>query len=250
MPHPLLLAQAHRPWGVPRLPWIMTQTWNKLLFAHWPVPSEMLGPLLPPSLTVDTFEGQAWVGIVPFDITDIRPRSLPPVPGMTRFLELNVRTYVLYNGKPGVWFFSLDAASRLAVEVARQSFSLPYFNARMSLHTEGDTVHYASRRTDHRAGQGDFKAAYRPVGEVFHSQTGSIEHFLTERYCLYSSSKRGRIYRANIHHQPWDLQRAEAEFEANSVADAFSITLPDATPLLHYSERIPTLVWYLEGTGG
>src|SRR5688500_15722341 len=135
MLHPLLLAQAHRPWPVPPSPWIMTQTWSKLLFAHWPVPPEQIRPLLPPSVTLDTFDGQAWVGVVPFDIPNIRPRFLPPIPTMAHFLELNVRTYVTRDGKPGVWFFSLDAASRLAVEGARLAFHLPYFNAQMSLKT-------------------------------------------------------------------------------------------------------------------
>jgi uncharacterized protein len=247
MPHPLLLSQSHRLWPVPRLPWIMTQTWNKLLFAHWPVPPEQIRPLLPPGLTLDTFEGEAWVGVVPFDITDIRPRALPAIPTMSHFLELNVRTYVTHEGKPGVWFFSLDAASRLAVEGARLAFHLPYFNARMTLKTQGDTVRYVSERRDRRAGAGKFKASYRPVGEVFQSRAGTLEYFLTERYCLYSAS-RGRVYRANIHHLPWPLQLAEAEIEVNTVADAFGIKLPDRAPLLHYSERLPVLVWYLEGT--
>lgn len=248
MPHLLLHVTSHRPWPLPRMPWIMTQTWSKLLFAHWPVPPEQIRPLLPPTVTLDTFDGQAWVGVVPFDISAIRPRLLPPIPTMARFLELNVRTYVIRDGKPGVWFFSLDAASRLAVEGARLAFHLPYFNARMSLRMEGDTVHYMSERRDDRAGAGVFKARYRPIGEVFQSRTGSLEAFLTERYCLYSATESGRVYRANIHHMPWPLQLAEAEIETNTVADAFGIRLPDVPPLLHYSEQLPTLVWYLEGT--
>lgn len=246
MPHPLLQTTAHRPWPVPRGPWVMTQTWSQLLFAHWPVPPEQIRPLLPPSLTLDTFEGQAWVGVVPFVMSGVRFRGLPPVPKTTTFLELNVRTYVTAEGKPGVWFFSLDASLPLAVEAARLGFSLPYFHARMDIQTNTNGVHYTSQRTDRRAGAGQFEAQYRPVGEVYQSQPGTLEHFLTERYCLYSASRRGRLYRGHIHHVPWPLQRAEADIKTNTVADSFGITLPNVPPLLHYSASLPVLAWYLE----
>jgi len=225
----------------------MTQTWNALLFAHWPVSAAHMAALLPPDLTLDTFNGQAWVGVVPFGITGIRPRALPPIPGFTGFLELNVRTYVTRHGKPGVWFFSLDAASRLGVEGARLTYHLPYFNAAMSMQREGDTVRYSSTRTDRRAGAGTFEASYRPTGGVYRSQPGTLDHFLTERYCLYSRSRGGRLYRANIHHAPWPLQPAVAEIRINTVAEAFGIALPNVPPLLHYVKQIPVLAWYLEG---
>jgi len=248
MSHPLLRDTAHRGWPLPSAPWVMTQTWNGLMFAHWPIPPAQMAALLPPTLTLDTFDGQAWVGVVPFRITGIRPRWMPPVPGFTGFLELNVRTYVIRDGKPGVWFFSLDAASRLGVEGARLAYHLPYLNARMSMTRTGDTIEYASTRTDRRAGPGVFEASYGPTGDVYRSQPGTLDQFLTERYCLYSQA-RGRIYRANIQHEPWPLQPATADIRINTVSEAFGITLPSVPPLLHYVETIPVLAWYLEGAG-
>jgi uncharacterized protein YqjF (DUF2071 family) len=239
----LLRVQEHRPWPIRRFPWAMTQTWSKLLFAHWPVPLEMLRPLIPAHLTLDTFEGQAWVGVVPFVMSDVRFRMLLPIPGTTTFLELNVRTYVTCEGKPGVWFFSLDASNPLAVEAARLGFHLPYFHASMSIDTTANRVLYRSQRKDKRTNAGVLKAEYQPVGDIYSSQPGSLDHFLTERYCLYSVSKRGVIYRADIHHLPWPLQRAEATLEVNTVTNAFGITLPDVPPLLHYAERLPMLAW-------
>lgn len=245
MAHPLLADQSHLPWPLPNRPWVMTQTWESLLFAHWSLPPEHVRALVPPQLTLDTFDGQAWVGVVPFTITGIRGRFLPPVWGFTGFHELNVRTYVTYNGKPGVWFFSLDAAHRLAVEGARTTYSLPYFNARMRMETDGATVRYHSERTDRRGGQGAFAGTYRPIGEPYRAQAGTLEYFLTERYCLYSVTRRG-VFRAQIQHPPWDLQAAEAEITTNTVAQHFGIMLPQTAPLLLYSGRQPTLVWPLQ----
>jgi uncharacterized protein len=224
----------------------MTQTWNKLLFAHWPVTPEELRPLLPSQVSLDTFNGQAWIGIVPFSVTNVRARGLPPIPGLASFLEMNVRTYVTKDDKPGVWFFSLDASHPLMVEGARQLFSLAYFKAGMTIQSADQTVHYASERKDQRGGEGKFKATYRPVGEVFNSRPGTLEYFLTERYCLYTLSKRDILYRAQIHHRPWPLQMAEVTIEANTLTKEFGILLPEMPPLLYYSERQPMLTWYLE----
>src|ERR1700758_2464987 len=130
--HPLLKSTSHRPWSLPSGSWIMMQTWHDLLFAHWPIRQEQLRPLVPPQLPLDTFDGQCWVGVVPFWMSGVRARGVPPLPGLARFPELNVRTYVAYKDKPGVYFFSLDAANFPAVWAARTFFHLPYFYARMS----------------------------------------------------------------------------------------------------------------------
>jgi hypothetical protein len=241
-----LLAQLdHRPWELPRRPWIMMQTWRNLLFAHWRVPAEMIEPHLPPSLTLDTFEGEAWLGVVPFHMTGIRPRWLPPIPGTAAFVELNVRTYVTAGGKAGVWFFSLDATRWLAVEAARTFYHLPYFKAAMSVQLDGDAVQYHSERTDRRADSGLFEGTYQPTGAVYASQPGTLDHWLTERYCLYAAAGK-RLFRGEIHHLPWPLQPAAADIHVNTVVDAHGLALPDEMPLLHYAGRLDVLIWNVE----
>ena len=161
----------------------------------------MLRPLVPPSLSIDTFDGSAWLGVVPFDMTGVRPHFLPAVPGLSNFPEINLRTYVTAEGRPGVWFFSLDAHSRLAVRLARATFHLPYFDAEMSCHASNDEIHYRSLRTHRGAPPAEFAARYGPVGEPFESGRGTIENFLTERYCLYSADRKGVVRRGEVHHQ-------------------------------------------------
>src|SRR5262245_46270387 len=158
-PATILANNAHRPWLRPSKPWIIAQTWSQLLFAHWPVSAEVLRPLIPAQLPIDTFEGEAWVGVVPFLMSHVRGRDLLEIPGTNTFCELNVRTYVTLEDKPGVWFFSLDASNPLAVFGARRAFHLPYYNARMSLKREGDRVIYDSHRTHHRALATEFSAS-------------------------------------------------------------------------------------------
>ena len=233
----------HRPWPLPSGPWVMTQTWYDLLFAHWPVAVEALRRVIPPSLETDTYEGQAWVGVIPFGMSHVYPRGTFPMPWLSSFLELNVRTYVTVGGKPGVYFFSLDAANPVAVEIARRWYQLPYFNARMSLSHQGDFIYYASRRTHRGAPPVEFSGRYRPSGAVFRSQRGSLEEWLTERYCLYAVGKRGEVYRGEIHHPPWPLQPAEAEIEINTMTRPHGIHLPNLPPLLHYARRLETVEW-------
>src|SRR5690242_3353109 len=176
----------------------MTQIWHELLFAHWPISPEILRPLIPPVLALDTYEQQAWVGIVPFRMTYVRPRGVPPVPGLSAFPELNVRTYVTLNGIPGVYFFSLDAGNAIAVALARRLAHLPYFNAQMSSKRVGETVHYHSLRTHRAAPSAELLASYRPIAPVVYAQPGSLEHWLTERYCLYTLVGQW-VYRCDIH---------------------------------------------------
>src|ERR671917_113023 len=188
-PKMVLSRTKHRPYPVPSGPWALSMRWHDLLFMHWPVRENVLRPLIPSALTLDTFDGSAWLGVVPFRMSGVRPRSLPRVPWLSDFPELNVRTYVTAEGKPGIWFFSLDAHNPIAVRLARVTFSLPYFDAEMSCHVVGDEVRYRSVRTHRGAKDARFAGRYRPVGGSFNSRPGTLEHFLTERYCLYSASR-------------------------------------------------------------
>jgi uncharacterized protein YqjF (DUF2071 family) len=239
----------HRPWPPPAGPWIMAQSWHDLLFAHWPVAAAALRPLVPAALRLDTFGGQAWVGVIPFHMTGVRPRGVPPLPRLSAFPELNVRTYVALDDKPGVYFFSLDARSALAVSAARLFFRLPYYRARMAVAVTGDLVDYRSRRTHPGAPPAELVARYGPRGLGSRWAPGSLDHWLTERYCLYTTDPAGdpagRPYRAEIHHAPWPLQPAHATFERNDMAAAAGIALPDAPPLLHFARRLDVVVWPL-----
>jgi uncharacterized protein YqjF (DUF2071 family) len=235
-----------RPWHVPGRPWLMAQTWNDLLFAHWSVPPDMLRPMLPDGLQLDTFADKAWVGIVPFHMTDIHLRGVPPAPFTSAFPELNVRTYVTHGDKPGVWFFSLDAMHLAAVEVARATYNLPYFHAQMHTYNEGTVTHYYSRRRDWRAKSGAFIGRYRPVSETFHADEGTLEYWLTARFALYAADRNSIIYRGEIAHTPWALQIAEAEIELNTVAQSHGITLSNEAPLLHFSKRLEVAIWSIE----
>jgi uncharacterized protein YqjF (DUF2071 family) len=233
---------AHRPWPLPAGLWVMAQTWHDLLFAHWPVEPVVLRPLLPPQLQINTFEGRAWLAVVPFRMTGVRLRGTPSLPWLSVFPELNVSTYVTSGGKPGVWFFSLDAANSLAVAIARAWFHLPYFRARMNCTEHEGWIHYASERIHRGAPVALLKGWYRPIGDVFSPQPGTLEHFLTERYCLYTTDAHGQIIRGEIHHPPWPLQPAEAEFAHNSMTESLGIALTPR-PLLHFARRQDVLVW-------
>jgi uncharacterized protein YqjF (DUF2071 family) len=228
----------------------MEQTWNDLLFAHWPIAPEMMRPLVPEVLPLDTFGGNCWVAVTPFHMSGIRFRGMPPLPGLSRFPEMNVRTYVTVDGKPGVFFFSLDAGSLAAVWGARASYHLLYFHARMKVSEEGEWIGYHSRRyqsVEVKPGaaekiHAEFNGRYRPVAPVQVRQPGTLENWLTERYCLYAV-KQGSMFRAEIHHEPWPLQDAEAKIEVNTMALAAGITLPRIPPALHFAKKLEVLIW-------
>ncbi len=252
-PASVLEAVDHRPFPMPDRPWTMTQRWNDLLFAHWPVPAEEMAAAVPPGLEVDTFDGYAWAGVVPFWMDRIRAR-VPGITGLTvpfsrSFPELNLRTYVRSKrtGRAGVFFFALEAASPLAVAGARILFHLPYFLANMSRSTASDgTVRYKSRRLLTPADVA-FQAAYRGQGrvpEASPSRPGSLEHFLTERYCLFTT-RRGKVLVGNIHHRPWPLEPAEAEIRINDLPRAHGLTLPGRPPVLHFSKSLDVYIWSL-----
>jgi uncharacterized protein YqjF (DUF2071 family) len=217
----------------------MAQSWHDLLFAHWPVAASAMRPLIPAALDLDLFDGSAWVAVVPFWMSGVRARGMPALPGVSRFPELNVRSYVRFRDKPGVFFFSLDAANLPAVWAARRLYHLPYFYARMKADETGQGVAYSSRRLRMPA---EFCGRYRPIAAVDLRRTGSIEHWLTERYCLYTVHN-VQVYAGEIHHEPWPLQNADAEIETNTMAEAAGIGLPDRAPLLHFARRLDVIIW-------
>jgi uncharacterized protein YqjF (DUF2071 family) len=219
----------------------MAQSWHDLLFAHWPIQAEILRPLVPAELSLDEFDGQCWVGVVPFRMSGVRPRITPAIPILSAFPELNVRTYVTVKGRPGVYFFSLDATSWPAVKAARMFYKLPYFHAKMSCNTVNDEIVYRAERLSNKA---ELRCRYRPISPVQLAEPGTLKHWLTERYCLYTVRKR-RVYRAEVHHQPWPLQNAEAQIETNSMAEAAGIKLPTMAPLLYFARKLEVIVWPL-----
>src|SRR5215208_3401052 len=217
----ILSRTGHRPYPIPAGSWALFMSWHDLLFMHWPVDEGALRPLIPPALSLDTFDGSAWLSVTPFRMSGVRPRFLPSVPRLSSFPELNLRTYVTAEGKPGIWFFSLEAGNPVAVRLARATFHLPYFDAEMYCSLEDDEVRYRSVRTHRGAPEAEFAARYRPVGEPFESRPGSLENFLTERYCLY----------------------AAAEVERLAMTGQIGVSLPDTEPVLHFSERLDVLAW-------
>lgn len=243
-PRQILAASDHRPWPLPRAPWVMAQQWHDLLFAHWPLPPETLRPLVPEVLPLDTFGGQAWVGVVPFQMRGVRPRLLPALPWLSSFPELNMRTYVTLDEKPGVYFFSLDAANPVAVALARVFFHLPYFRAVMRCTRKDDTIAYESQRGHAGAPPAALRASYRPTGPVYHAAPGSLDEWLTERYCFYAPGRERHVFRCEITHAPWPLQPAELTLAANTTAASSGIPLPNTPPLLHFSARQDVLAWW------
>ncbi|GAC1377958.1 MAG: DUF2071 domain-containing protein [Ktedonobacteraceae bacterium] len=236
---------AHRLSPLPTGPWVMTQIWHELLFAHWPIAPNKLRPLVPPVFKLDTFEREAWVGVVPFHMSNVRPRGLPAVQKLSQFPELNVRTYVTVNGIPGVYFFSLDADNPIAVSIARTVFHLPYFNAAMSSKRVDDTIYYNSHRIHRGAAPADYIVTYRPIAPIEHAAPHTLPFWLTERYYLYTLNNHQRVFRGDIHHALWPLQAAELETTTDTMALSHKIELPNTAPLLHYSHRQEVLIWPL-----
>jgi hypothetical protein len=234
----------HRPWKMPDRPWIMTQSWHDLLFAHWPVDADRLRPLVPRAFPLDTFNGRAWIGVVPFHMNNVAPRGVPALPWISAFPEINVRTYVTVHDKPGVFFFSLDAANPIAVHVARALFSLPYHRATMDVGWKDEWVTYESVRGSEP--ETAFIGRYRPCGPERCALSGTLEHFLTERYCLYTTDRAERPYRLEVHHPPWPLQPAELQVSVNTLAAAAGIRLPDVERVLHFSKRLDVVIWASE----
>jgi uncharacterized protein YqjF (DUF2071 family) len=234
---------AHRPWSMPDRPWVMTQTWNDLLFAHWTIDPAALRPKVPAAFDLDLYDGTAWIAIVPFFMTNVAPRGVPALPRISEFAELNVRTYVRVADRPGIYFFSLDAASALAVKTARALFNLPYYTASMTVSATADGVDYRSER---EAPAASLRAAYHPIGAPFHPIEGTLEYFLTERYCLYNLDHHGKPYRLDIHHPRWSLRAAAARVIRNTMAEACGLRLSATPQLLHFAKRQDAVAWLPE----
>jgi uncharacterized protein len=236
----ILSQTAHRPWPLPAGPWIMEQGWYDLLFAHWEVPFETLRSLVPRILELDTYSGRPWVSVAAF-LLKMRPRGLSAMCSNWSFPELNFRTYVLHNGKPGVYFFSLDAASLPAVLGANMFYRLPYFHARMTIVRDGPAIRFRGARI--RSGA-TFSASYQATTAEFQAAPGTLSHWLTERYCLYSVDTQ-RVYVGEVHHAPWLLQNAHVEIAENTLAEARGISVNDKPDLVQFAAAQEVLIWPL-----
>jgi uncharacterized protein YqjF (DUF2071 family) len=227
----------------------MHMRWSDLLFAHWPVPVDAIRPLVVPGLEIDTFDGLAWLTITPLYMSSVGPRFVPDLPGISAFPELNVRTYVTSGGRPGIWFFSLDAADVLAVIGARMVYHLPYARALMSMEVSGKGVSFTSSRRDPFFPPAQFRAEYRPVGAPHAAVPDTLDEWLIERYCLYAADRSGALYRSEIHHLPWPVQSAEATILENTMHEAAGISLPPMEPVCRYVSRLDVLAWPPERIG-
>ena len=235
-PATLLAHTSHRPFPVPKTPWLIQQSWQNVLFAHFPLPLETVRAQVPAAFELDTYDGRAWVSAVAFRIDPFKTRGMPL---SMRFPELNLRTYVKVGGKPGVYFFSLDAASHAAVTGARALFRLNYFYAAIEVKGHGRTEFTSKRLERPRA---DFTASYRVAGDPLSISTESLDYWLVERYCLFTA-RGGPAFRVDIHHMPWVLQPASAQLQPNDLFAASGLPAPDSPPLLHYSVRQDVLTW-------
>jgi uncharacterized protein len=228
-----------RPPGWP----VMYQTWDKLLFLHWPVAAERLRPLIVPRLSLDTFEGQAWVSVTPFTMRGIRPVLLPPLPVVSQSHELNVRTYVHLDGVPGVWFFSLDASNTLAVLGARAAVGLPYFRARMRLQEKHASIQFTSTRAHPGAPPARFEGTWARGESLPSPPPDSLDFFLVERYCLFTTHW-GRLYRVRIFHRPWPLRRVERLSFTSTMLESQGLPTPPEAPRRHaQGEPLRVGIW-------
>lgn len=231
---------SHRPWPVPSMPWVMRQSWNNALFLHYPIALKKLRELVPQQLPLDSFDGWGWISIVPFKMENVGLRAIP---FSLAFPELNVRTYVTIDNKPGVYFFSLDATHLPVVWLSQKFINLPYLHSQMSISHEGDFTRFTCVRKNVDE---SFECTYHAVSEPFHAAKDSIDYWLTEKYCFYTVNAAGKINRCNIHHKPWPIQRAEVNILHNSLFTAKSLPIEPVSPLLHYTKGVDVRVWPLE----
>jgi uncharacterized protein len=241
----ILEETSHRPWPLPDRPWLMGQTWTQLLFAHWPVSPRALERVVPTQLRLDTYDGSAWIGVTPFLVEGLRLRGTAPAPGLSSFAEINVRTYVSVGGRPGIFFLSLDADHCAAVQAARRAYRLPYFRSRIVVDADEEGFSFDSTRISEDGPPACFAARFGPEGAELPNRPGSLERWLTERYCLYTLDRRQRILRGEIHHPPWPLRSAWAGIETNTMALPYRIHLK-GQPLLHFSARQDVALWSLQ----
>jgi uncharacterized protein YqjF (DUF2071 family) len=246
-----LIRTSLKPRLLPPGHWQSSQRWNDLLLAHWPVPAPSLAPLLSAGLQMDTFQGTAWLGVMPFWIDRVKVRGVPPLPGTGGFPDLGLLTYVReeQTRTRGVYCLSLDASNLLAVAAGRAIFHLPYHLAEMRMAERGEREFSFSSRRRFAIRPVVFKARYRglgPTARLAENRPGTLEYFLMERDCLFTSNREGQSIRANMRQVFSPLEEAEAEIEENSLASALGIKLPDQKPVLHYSRRLAVYVWPAE----
>ncbi|MCQ6276307.1 DUF2071 domain-containing protein [Bacillus sp. V3B] len=237
---------AHRPWPLPSKNWIMRQNWGHFLFVHWPIPLELLRPHIPSTLEIDTYNRSAWLGVVVFVMEGIYPRGLPPISLTPTFPEINVRTYVQYDGKPGVFFMSLDVGDWASYTIAKRWYHLPYQPADISFQKEEQTFHCQSIRKRSTNPPIAFQAKYTPISEVYFPKEGTLDHWLTERYCLFSSNNGSDIFCGEIHHRPWPLQKVEAEISRNTLLTPFKIDGTKVQPIYHFSKGVDAFFWNIK----
>jgi uncharacterized protein YqjF (DUF2071 family) len=235
----------HRPWPLPEGAWLMGQTWERLAFLHWRVPEHELRRVVHPAIPIDTFDGSAWLGVTPFTVSGLHVRHTPPPPAVANFHEINVRTYATIDDRPGIYFLSLDASSRLAVEAARRAYRVPYFQADIQVEQDDGRTGYRSERTQKDGPPAAIEADYGPKGEVYNAEAGTLDHWLTERYCLYTLDDDQRVHRGEIHHPPWPLQTGAATVKRNTMASPYGIEL-HGEPLVHYAARQDVVFWPLQ----
>jgi len=234
--HPAFAQIDHRPWPLPQKKHLLDQTWLDLAFIHWEVAYDQMRARIPEPLEIDTFDGKAWIGIVPFDMQGVTFRGLSAISALSNFPEINVRTYVTFGGKPGVWFFSLDVPSSLAVWAARRFFHLPYRRAQVHIHHRGDdSVDYR-----HTLPGAEFAANYRPLAKADADQD-AFAHWATERYCLYCRSNKGRIYRTEVQHPQWQLDVADITIHRNTLLDPFEVG--ECHPSVLYAKQIQVVAY-------
>lgn len=250
LPGNLLGSVDHRPWTLPTGRWVQRQSWLEFPFLHWTVDPDLLRPLIPEEITLDTADGVGWVGIIPFRMEGVTLNGFPVVRGLSAFHELNVRTYVTVDGRPGVFFLSLDANNRIAVRLARRWFSLPYWDARQSSTVEGEHFAYRSERTHRGGGEARFEASWDVGGLRGPAKKDSIEHWLCERYALYVV-RRGRVLRGDVHHLPWPLHDLQARVTENTMTGPLGFQTPGPPAHVMYSPGVDTVVWSLvSGSSG
>ncbi len=231
---------SHRPWPLPKLPWGMKQSWNNALFIHYPIRLQVLRKLVPEVLPLDSYDGWGWIGLVPFHMEGVGFRGIPIT---TNFPELNLRTYITINGKPGVYFFSLDATHLPMVILTRKLCHLPYSHAEIDMQQNEDHIIFESVRKKHT--EIALNCTYRATSEPFLGTKGSFDEWLTERYCFYTTNPKGNVLRCDILHRPWPLQRAEAEIRTNTILSGQGIIVEQVPPVLHYSQGVDVRVWPL-----
>ena len=236
----------HRSYPPPTSPWVFRMVWDDLLFEHWRVPAELLRPFIPGGLELETFDGSAWIAVVPFRMTGVRARATPSLPWLSDFPELNVRTYVRAGGRPGVWFFSLDADQPVAVATARRFFHLNYQWAEMACERAGEAVAYRSRRRRAAEGQAEYRANYWPLERPVDTARGTLGDFLVNRYCLYAADRQQRLYRCEVHHEPWAVVEAAAEVSVDTMTRPLGFDLPGEAALRWFSRHLEVVAWMPE----